>query len=100
MTHFWINPTRLVRNIASITGTSTAALAAGLAVDNVVEVIGSSAGGRQWFKGKIVALRPPPAWPPIHVKYTATLAGVTNALALPEPNTAYVHADMVRKPTA
>ena len=37
---------------------------------------------------------------PIHVKYTATLAGVTNALALPEPNTAYVHADMVRRPTA
>ena len=45
-------------------------------------------------------IRPPPAWPPIVVRFTATLDGVTNRLALPDPVTAYVHADDVRFPTA
>ena len=36
-------------------------------------------------------------YPPIHVKFMATLEGVTNRLALPEPVTAYVNADGVRR---
>ena len=36
-------------------------------------------------------------YPPIHVKFTATLEGVTHCLALPEPVTAYVNADGVRR---
>ena len=55
-------------------------------------------GGRTWFRATVVALRD--HFPPIHVRYTATLDGVTNRLALPEPKTAYLHADHVRFPTA
>ena len=33
----------------------------------------------------------------LHVKFTATLEGVTHRLALPEPVTAYVNADGVRR---
>ena len=47
-----------------------------------------------WFRAKVVALRS--RYPPIHVKFTATLEGVTHRLALPEPVTAYVNADGVR----
>jgi hypothetical protein len=96
----WKTPRPAATTAAAATPMTDEFSTAGLAVDDVVEAMGSHAGGREWFKAKIVALRPPPLWPPIHVKYTATLAGVTNALALPDPNTAYVHADMVRKPTA
>ena len=42
----------------------------------------------------------PPAWPPIVVKFTATLEGGTHRLALPDPITAYLHADHVRRPAA
>ena len=52
-------------------------------------------GGRCWFRAKVVALRQ--RSPPLHVRYTATLEGVTNRLALPEPVTAYLHADDVRR---
>ena len=42
----------------------------------------------------VVALRS--RYPPLHVKFTATLEGVTHRLALPEPVTAYVNADGAR----
>ena len=54
-------------------------------------------GAREWFQAKVTKIRPPPAWPPIVVRFTATLHGVTNRLALPDPVTAYVHADDVRR---
>ena len=54
--------------------------------------------GRPWFSAKVVALRA--RFPPIHVKYLATLEGVTARLALPEPVSAYLHADDVRRPSA
>lgn len=67
------------------------------AVHDMVEAMGHGPSGqREWFKAEVIALRPPPAWPPIVVKYTATLDGVTNRLALPEPITAYLRADHVR----
>jgi hypothetical protein len=67
-----------------------------LAVGDEIEALGSAPGGngRVWFRAKVVALRS--CYPPIHVKFTATLEGVTNRLALPEPVTAYVNADGVR----
>ena len=67
-----------------------------LAVGNEIEALGAAPGGngRVWFRAKVVALRP--RYPPIHIKFTATLEGVTNRLALPEPVTAYVNADGVR----
>ena len=52
-------------------------------------------GGRCWFRAKVVALHS--RYPPLHVRYAATLEGVTNRLALPEPVTAYLHADDVRR---
>ena len=67
-----------------------------LAVGDEIEALGSAPGGsRVWFRAKVVALRS--RYPPIHVKFTATLEGVTNRLALPEPVTAYVNADGVRR---
>ena len=56
---------------------------------------GDGGGGRVWFRAKVVALRS--RYPPLHVKYTATLEGTTHRLALPEPVTAYVNADGVRR---
>ena len=55
-------------------------------------------GGRVWYRATVVALRT--RFPPIHVKYTATLEGATARLALPEPVTAYCHAADVRRPVA
>lgn len=70
----------------------------GFAVHDLVEAMGHGPSGeRKWFKAEVIALRLPPAWPPIVVKYTATLDGVTNRLALPEPVTAYLRADHVRR---
>ena len=68
-----------------------------LEVGNEIEALGSAPGGdgRVWFRAKVVALRT--RYPPIHVKFTATLEGVTHRLALPEPVTAYVNADGVRR---
>ena len=68
-----------------------------LAVGDEIEALGSAPGGngRVWFRAKVVALRS--IYPPIHVKFTATLEGVTHRLALPEPVTAYVNADGVRR---
>ena len=43
----------------------------------------------------MVALRQ--RFPPLHVRYITTLEGVTNRLALPEPVTACLHADDVRR---
>ena len=69
----------------------------GFAVGDVVEAMGRGpSGDREWFKAKVTALRAPPAWPPIVVKFTATLEDVKNRLALPEPISAYVHAEQVR----
>ena len=68
-----------------------------LAVGEEIEALGSAPGGngRVWFRAKVVALRS--CYPPIHVKFTATLEGVIHRLALPEPVTAYVNADGVRR---
>ena len=62
-----------------------------------IEALGAAPGGdgRVWFRAKVVALKP--RYPPLHVRYTATLEGVTHRLALPEPVTAYVNADGVRR---
>ena len=62
-----------------------------------IEALGAAPGGdgRVWFRVKVVALKP--RYPPLHVRYTATLEGVTHRLALPEPVTAYVNADGVRR---
>ena len=68
-----------------------------LVVGDEIEALGAAPGGdgRVWFRAKVVALRP--RYPPIHVRYTATLEGVTHRLALPEPVTAYVNVDGVRR---
>ena len=70
-----------------------------LVVGDEIEALGAAPGGdgRVWFRAKVVALRS--RYPPLHVKYTATLEGVTIRLALPEPVTAYVDADGVRRIT-
>jgi len=68
-----------------------------LVVGDEIEALGSAPGGdgRVWLRAKVVALRA--CYPPLHVKFTATLEGVTHRLALPEPVTAYVNADGVRR---
>ena len=72
----------------------------GFAAHDVVEAMGRApTGDRDWFKAIVTKIRTKPSWPPIVVKYTATLTGVTNPLALPEPRTAYLHADHVRSAT-
>ena len=69
----------------------------GFAVGDAVEAQGRGPGGaREWFQATVTKIRPPPAWPPIMVRFTATLHGVTNRLALPDPVTAYCHADDVQ----
>ena len=47
-------------------------------------------GQKEWFRAEVTALRPPPAFPPIVVKFSATEDGATLPLALPRPVTAYV----------
>ena len=68
-----------------------------LVVGDEIEAMGAAPGGdgRVWFRAKVVALRS--RYPPLHVKYAATLEGTTHRLALPEPVTAYVNADGVRR---
>ena len=67
-------------------------------VGDEVEAMGMGPGGhREWFKATLVKIRPSPAWPPLSVKYTSTLSGVTLRLALPQPAAAYCHADDVRR---
>ena len=57
-----------------------------------VEAMGAAPGkGRSWYRATVVALRS--RFPPLHVKYTATLAGETNPLALPAPVSPYLHTD-------
>ena len=70
---------------------------ASMALGRTIEALGSAPGGdgRVWLRAKVVALRA--CYPPLHVKFTATLEGVTHRLALPEPVTAYVNADGVRR---
>ena len=76
---------------------STAVGGVALKAGDAIEAMGAApGGGRTWFRATVVALRD--RFPPIHVRYTATLEGVTNRLALPEPKTAYLHADDVRFP--
>ena len=73
----------------------------GFEAGDAVEAMGRGPGGtREWFKATVTKIRAPPAWPPIVVKYTATLEGNKNRLALPEPITAYLHADDVRRAAA
>ena len=70
-----------------------------LAVGEAVAAMGAApGGGRVWFRATVVALRT--RYPPIHVKYTATMAGESSRLALPEPVNAYLHADDVRRHAA
>lgn len=73
----------------------------GFIAGDQVEAVGRGpSGAREWFKATVNKIRAPTAWPPITVKFTATLDGMTTRLALPEPVTAYVHADDVRRPEA
>ena len=73
----------------------------GFEAGDAVEAMGRGPGGtREWFKATVTKIRAPPAWPPIVVKYTATLEGNKNRLALPEPISAYLHADDVRRAAA
>ena len=51
----------------------------------------SPAGQRLWYRATVTAFRPPPAWPPIVVKFTATEDGNDMRLLLPQPLTAFVH---------
>ena len=75
---------------------STLVGGAELAPGDVIEAKGlDPCGGRQWFRARVLALRT--RFPPIYVKYTATLEGVTVRLALPQPVTAALHAEDVRR---
>lgn len=47
-------------------------------------------GQKEWFRAEVTALRPPPSFPPVVVKYIATEHGETISLALPRPRSAYV----------
>ena len=70
----------------------------GFTSGDTVEAMGRSPGGsREWFKATVIKIRLPPAWPPIVVKFIATLEGGSIRLALPDPVTAYCHADDVRR---
>ena len=69
----------------------------GYAVGEEVLALGHApAGGRAWFKARIVKLNERPVWPPLRVKYLATGDGATMALALPCPRTANVSAADVK----
>ena len=73
----------------------------GFEAGDAVEAMGRGPGGtREWFKATVTKIRAPPAWPPIVVKYVSTLEGNKNRLALPEPISAYLHADDVRRAAA
>ena len=63
----------------------------GIAVGDTLLAKGfAPSGSKEWFQAQVTALRPPPAFPPIVVKFVATEDGNKLALALPRPRTAYV----------
>ena len=65
--------------------------ATGIAVGDTLLAKGfAPSGSKEWFQAQVTALRPPPAFPPIVVKFVATEDGNKLALALPRPRTAYV----------
>lgn len=64
------------------------------AVGTTVYVKGHSAAGEAWFEATILAHRS--RYPPIQVKYTATLDGDPSKLALPTPQVAFVPLASVR----
>ena len=74
--------------------------AGGWTVGNRVLAVGfAPSGSKAWFHADVIALRS--RFPPIVVRYTATLDGCTLALALPSPVTAYVLAcDVKADPSA
>ena len=87
------SPTPMADEMTTIVGGTE------LAPGDIIEARGlDPCGGRQWFQARVMALRA--RFPPIYVKYTATLDGVTVRLALPQPVTAALHADDVRRPGA
>ena len=47
-------------------------------------------GIKEWFQAEVKALRPPPSFLPIVVKFIATEDGSKLVLALPQPRVAYV----------
>jgi hypothetical protein len=65
---------------SSIAANSRSAMAKGFA----------PSGQKEWFCAQVTALRAPPSFPPIVVKFIATADGSDMALALPRPNSAYV----------
>ena len=67
-------------------------------VGDKVQAMGAAPTGEQvWFQAVVVGIQKPPAWPPITVKYVATLEGNTTNLVLPQPRTAHLRADQVRR---
>ena len=63
----------------------------GIAVGDTLLAKGlAPSGDKEWFRAQVTALRPPPAFPPITVKFVATEDGNDLALVLPRPRTAYV----------
>ena len=70
----------------------------GNGVGDKVQAMGAAPTGEQvWFQAVVVGIQKPPAWPPITVKYVATLEGNTTNLVLPQPRTAHLRADQVRR---
>lgn len=63
----------------------------GVAVGDLLMAKGfAPSGQKEWFCAQVTALRAPPSFPPIVVKFIATEDGSEMALALPRPNSAYV----------
>ena len=63
----------------------------GIAVGDTLLAKGfAPSGSTEWYQAQVTALRPPPAFPPIVVKFVATEDGNKLVLALPRPRTAYV----------
>ena len=56
---------------------------------------GWHAGGRRWFRARVVGHRQ--RFPRVVVAYEADEAGATHALALPTPRQAYVHAGQLQQ---
>ena len=63
----------------------------GIAVGDTLLAKGFAPSGiKEWFQAEVKALRPPPSFPPIVVKFIATEDGSKLVLALPQPRVAYV----------
>ena len=61
----------------------------GIAVGDTLLAKGlAPSGDKEWFRAQVTALRPPPAFPPITVKFVATEDWNDLALVLPRPRTA------------